>query len=154
MTLPNYPKAAVREKDCMTVIAELTPAFAVAPQIVPSDMARLAEAGFTTIVCNRADGEEAGQPDAAAMRRAAEDAGLSFHHIPVQGGMFSPSAMTALVAAHDPAGGRSLAYCRSGTRSAALYVLANPEGLTADERIAAAGRAGYDLESLRGYLAD
>src|SRR3546814_14684481 len=41
---------------------------------------------FRSIVCNRPDGEEAGQPTAAAIAAAAEAHGLRFVHIPVMSG--------------------------------------------------------------------
>ena len=44
----------------------LTPKLAVASQITPADVARIAAEGYTTILNNRPDGEEPGQPRAAA----------------------------------------------------------------------------------------
>ena len=49
----------------------------VAPQIAPDDVAEIAAAGFNAIVNNRPDGEDAGQPEGAEMRAAAEAAGLA-----------------------------------------------------------------------------
>src|SRR3546814_4759693 len=53
-------------------IRSLTPALSVSPQIDPADVVALAASGFRSIVCNRPDGEEAGQPTAAAIAAAAE----------------------------------------------------------------------------------
>src|SRR3546814_5317061 len=52
-------------------IRSLTPALSVSPQIDPADVVALAASGFRSIVCNRPDGEEAGQPTAAAIAAAA-----------------------------------------------------------------------------------
>jgi len=41
-----------------------------------------------------------------------------------------------------------LGYCRTGTRSITLDALANIGGLSAEERIARAQTAGYDLTAL------
>lgn len=133
----------------MNVIA---PAFAVSDQVMPGDVADLARQGFASIICSRPDGEEPGQPDADLVRAAAEAAGLSFHHIPVSGGVFPDEAVQAFGAARRSAGGKVLAYCRTGTRAVTLDALANVEGLPAQALIERARGAGYDLSPLRDRL--
>ena len=125
---------------------------AVAPQMLPEEVAALAQQGFAALVCNRPDGEEPGQPPLEAMRAAAEAAGLAFHHIPVSGGEFPPAAVAAFGAIRRGTPGKVLAYCRSGTRAVTLDALANVHGLSAAERIARAGAAGYDLAGLAGRM--
>lgn len=44
-------------------------------------------------------------------------------------------------------------FCRSGTRAALMWALANQASLTVDERISIAGKEGYDLEPFRQRLA-
>lgn len=133
-------------------IAVVSKRFAVAPQLAPGDLAAAAGAGYRVLICNRPDGEEAGQPDAAAMRAAATEAGMEFHHIPVSGGAFPDEAIAAFGALRRTAPGKVLAYCRSGTRSITLDALANPEGLDPATLIATAKAAGYDLSALAPRL--
>lgn len=133
-------------------ITPVTDQFAVAPQLQPGDMTALAEAGYSTVICNRPDGEESDQPGVAAMREAAEGAGMSFHHIPVSGGEFPGAAIEAFAEARRQAEGKVLAYCRTGTRSITLDTLANVDGLAAEARIERAQAAGYDLSALRAEL--
>lgn len=133
-------------------IRSVTPDFAVAPQIPIQDAAAIAAAGFKTVIVNRPDGEDPGQPDMAAMREAVEAAGMAFVMIPIASGRFTPDAVAETqnaLARHD---GPTLAYCRSGTRSVTLWALAEAPRLGADAVIAAAGGAGYDLSPLRPYL--
>ncbi|WP_448501607.1 TIGR01244 family sulfur transferase [Sphingomonas sp.] len=126
---------------------------AVAPQIAPEDMAVVAAQGYKAIVNNRPDGEEAGQPDDATMRAAAEAAGLNYHAIPITHAGFSHPQIDAMADALESAGGPVLAYCRSGTRSANLWALAAAKrGATPDEVAAKAAGAGYDLTGLRPLL--
>ena len=122
--------------------------FAVAAQMAPEALASLSSEGFTAVICNRPDGEEPGQPRIEDMRRAAQDAGLAFHHIPVAGGIFPPAAVAAFGAIRRGTQGRVLAYCRTGTRAATLDALANVHGLSVAERLSRAGAAGYDLSAL------
>lgn len=135
-------------------LAKVNETFAVSPQLVPGDMRKLAEAGYGTVICNRPDGEDAGQAAVAAMREAAEAAGIAFHHIPVAGGEFPEVAIRAFAKVRSEAKGNVLAYCRTGTRSITLDALANAENESADERIQRAQRAGYDLSALRERLCE
>lgn len=130
-------------------LAHVSETFAVSPQLEPSDMRELADAGFSVVICNRPDGEEPSQPTVASMREAAEAAGLAFHHIPVSGGEFPPVAIKAFAKVREETDGKVLAFCRTGTRSITLDALANVENETADARIEHAKRAGYDLSGLR-----
>jgi uncharacterized protein (TIGR01244 family) len=120
----------------------------VAGQIAPEDIAAAAAQGVRTIINNRPDGEQAGQPTSAEMEAAAKAAGLGYVHIPVDHSGFAREqidAMTAALAMPAPA----LAFCRSGTRSTYLWSLAR--GAAGDEpaEIAVkAADAGYDVSGL------
>src|SRR3546814_14315876 len=80
-------------------IRSLTPALSVSPQIDPADVVALAASGFRSIVCNRPDGEEAGQPTATAIAAVAEAHGLLFVHIPVMSGGFGEGDVSTLARA-------------------------------------------------------
>ena len=70
----------------------------VGGQIAPADVAALAAAGVRTIVNNRPDGEEPGQPDGAAIEAAARAAGVAYVAAPIAGGI-APEAVDAMRAA-------------------------------------------------------
>jgi uncharacterized protein (TIGR01244 family) len=124
-----------------------------ARQITPGDLSALAAAGVKIVVNNRPDGEEEGQPRSAEIEAAARAAGIGYRHIPVAGG-FNGDDVLAMADALDSAGeGRLLAFCRSGTRSTFLWALARAErGASAEDIVAAAAAAGYDLRPIRGLL--
>ena len=134
-------------------IRQVTPEFAVAPQIQPADFASLAAQGFVAVLCNRPDGEEDGQPGVGEMRKAAEANGIAFHHIPVSGGQFPDAAIAAFRAVRRGTDGPVLAYCRTGTRSITLDTLANPDDIPPAQRLKRASDAGYDLTNLSDTLA-
>ena len=90
-------------------------------QICPDDMEAVVAAGVALVVNNRPDGEEPGQPTSAEIEAAVRAAGLDYRHIPVSGGI-GPDQVAAMAAAMDE--GKLLAFCRSGTRSTALWALA------------------------------
>ena len=125
--------------------------FAVSPQLSEADIAAVAAAGYRTVICNRPDGEEPGQPTEATMRKAATDAGIEFHFVPVSGHQFPEAALKRFAEIRREAEGPTLAYCRSGTRSIMLETLANPEDRSEQDRLARAQSAGYDLSGLQGH---
>ena len=102
-------------------IKHITPDFAVSPQISAAQLAQLKAAGFTTVICNRPDHEDAGQPTFAQIRAAAEAAGLKAHHIPVTPGQATQDDVAAFDTAVTSATGKVLAYCRSGGRAQSLF---------------------------------
>ena len=127
----------------------LTEKHSVSGQIEPSDVGAIKAAGFTAIICNRPDGEAPGQPTIAA---AAEAAGIAFHANPMVGGTLPGEIVEKQGEILRGADAPVLAYCASGRRSTALWMLSNPDQLDADERLRRAEEAGYDLEMLRPQL--
>lgn len=119
----------------------------VAPQIALSALAQAAALGVTTIVSNRPDGEDPGQPTAAEVATAAEAEGLRFVYAPVSG--FPDEAAIQAVGEVLAKGEPVLMFCRSGTRSAVTWALAmRRAGAEPDALREAAAKAGYDLSRL------
>ncbi len=133
-------------------IRPLTETYAVSPQIDPADLPAIKAAGYTTVIDNRPDGEIPPDLHTAAMRTAAEAAGLVFIANPVIGGALTEANVAAQASALAAAEGPVLAYCASGNRSSIVWALAHAEKAPADELIATAARQGYNLEHLRGML--
>ena len=105
----------------MQDVKHLTPDFAISPQITTAQLAQLKAAGFTTVICNRPDHEDAGQPTFAEIRAAAEAAGLQAHHIPIKPGQATSDDVVTFDTAVTTARGKVLAYCRSGGRAQSLF---------------------------------
>jgi sulfide:quinone oxidoreductase len=105
-------------------ITRITPDYSAAPQIEAEDVAEIAALGYKSIICNRPDGEDAGQPPAAEIRAEAERHGLAFAHVPVVSGQIDEGDVADFRAAVAELPAPVLAYCRSGTRSRNLWLLA------------------------------
>ncbi len=95
--------------------------FSVSPQIAAEDMAAIKEAGFTTIICNRPDDEEDGQPSFDEIKAAATQAGLTAIHIPIVPGQATSEDVAAMDEALAQADGPVLGYCKGGPRAESLY---------------------------------
>lgn len=119
----------------------------VSGQLQPENAGELASQGFAWLVNHRPDGEEPGQPSAAAVSEAASLAGIKVVNAPVRG-LPDADAVTAtarVLAALKP-GEKVLMFCRSGMRSSAAWAMARAqEGLPVDDLRAKAAAAGYDL---------
>ncbi len=102
-------------------ITEISESYAVCAQISPKHVAQIAAAGFVTIICNRPDNEELGQPSFAEIAAACEKAGVALHHVPVIGIQIPPDAVTEHRRIIDASDGPVLAYCRSGHRSTVIW---------------------------------
>ena len=135
------------------MIRKVDDSISVAPQISVEDVAAIKAAGFTAIVNNRPDDEEAGQIPGDAIRDAAAAAGLSYTAIPITHAGFSYPQIAAMADVLAAAEGPVLAFCRSGTRSCNLWALAQAKGgADADALIAKGAAAGYNLDGLRPLL--
>jgi len=133
-------------------IRPLTDDFSAAPQIDPADMPAIAAAGYTTVICNRPDEENPVDLQTEAMAKAAADAGLAFHVIPVGHGGMSMEMFDQTAEILQGCSGPVLAYCRSGTRSTHVWAFTMAGRIPTAEIIAAAARGGYDLSGAAGQL--
>jgi len=124
----------------------------VSPQISPDDVAAIKAAGFVAIVNNRPDGESPDQPPSAVIEKAAHDAGLAYHHIPLGREGVTPQMVEQTKSVLEGSAGPVFCYCRSGTRSTTLWALSQAGKQPAAEIISAAANAGYDMSHLAGHL--
>ena len=60
----------------------------VSPQISEEDIDAAASQGIEVVMCNRPDGEDAGQPPAEAIQALVEDKGMRFEFLPMSGPSF------------------------------------------------------------------
>ena len=133
---------------------KLTDKLSVRPQVAADDI-RVAKAnGFAAIINNRPDEEKPGQPSAAGNRAVAEAEGMGYTHIPVVPGQISEAQVRAFQKALSEADGPVLAHCKTGLRSATLYVLGEVhDGRMRKDEVAPLGtRLGLDLTGAVNWL--
>ena len=133
-------------------IRTLTPTHAVSPQIDPTDFPAIAKAGFQTVICNRPNEEIPPSHHDDVMATAAKAAGLDFVVLPVTHQTMTSDLVASQADVLANASGPVLAYCASGTRSTIVWALGQAKNMEADDIIAAAAAAGYDIAGLRGQL--
>ena len=133
-------------------IRQITDRYHVSPQISVEDIDAIKAAGIKTVICNRPDEEVPASHRAAAVRAAAEAAGLKFEVLPITHHSMTPDRIEQQTAFVDASDGPVLAYCASGTRCSVIWALSQAGHRDADEILDAVGRAGYDLRALRPTL--
>jgi sulfide:quinone oxidoreductase len=137
----------------MSKFIQITPDFAVAGQLGPDDVARAAALGFRTIINNRPDGEERGQPTSEETQRTAAAFGLGYAHIPTtRSDVFSDEVVGHTAQALAGQSGPVLAHCKSGQRSAIVWAAAMARERPVAEVLASLNAAGLDLGFLRDEL--
>ncbi|WP_308721577.1 TIGR01244 family sulfur transferase [Komagataeibacter xylinus] len=126
----------------------LTPMFYVAPQLTVSDINKAASDGFKSILCARPDDEQGNHVPSKEIEQAAFCLGLDFTIIPVQQGHLpDANAVTRMRAALKLMAGPVLGYCRSGTRAAQLWAMAEVGTLPDSEILEAGRKIGIDLSA-------
>ena len=135
----------------MTDPKKLADNIAVCAFVPPEKLAELATK-FRTIVNNRPDLEEPGQPSSAELEAEARRLGLDYVHIPVVPGQVNDELVAAFGEAVSNRKGPVLAFCKSGRRAATLWALSQAGRRSTDDILNAAAAAGYDLTALRPRL--
>jgi uncharacterized protein (TIGR01244 family) len=100
--------------------------FAIAGQITESDIAAVVRAGFKGIICNRPDSEWGAVPH-QRIAEVAKAHGLEFRFVPINGPI-TQGDLDSMTSAVRDLPQPVLAYCRSGARSANMYMLARQYG--------------------------
>ena len=135
------------------MIRQLDDKVMVSGQIAPHEVAGLAAQGVTVLVNNRPDGEEAGQPLAGDIEEAAAAAGIAYRFVPIIRGIGPADVEVMQEALREAEGGKLLAFCRSGTRSALAIALAKrEEGASLEEVVQALNQAGFDHSPIAHLL--
>ena len=99
--------------------------FAAAPQIQAHHVPMIAQEGFKTIINHRPDGEAgSAQPLSADVAKAAEIAGVHYHHLPVIRGQYTQEQIEQMAHLINHSPKPIFGFCGSGMRASELYALA------------------------------
>ncbi len=142
----------VPTEEIQNMFRKINDTISVSPQIDLEDIAAAKADGVTLIINNRPDGEDPSAPQSADIEAAAREAGMKYIAIPITHSGFSGPQVDAMISALAD-GDKTLAYCRSGTRSTLLWSLAQAkQGVAPDQIARLAGNAGYDITPVRAMV--
>ncbi|MFT7338358.1 MAG: hypothetical protein ACI92B_001688 [Marinobacter maritimus] len=134
-------------------IRKIDDTISVAPQITYGDVAEAARLGFRTLVANRPDKEEPGQPAMADIEAAARENGMSWIYMPVASGNVTDSDVDQFSEMIQASEKPVLAFCRTGTRCTVLWALSAARTTPAQDIFSKARNAGYDISGLAPRMA-
>ena len=137
----------------MTDVKPLADDVCVCAFVPPEKLADLAP-NFRTVINNRPDAEEPGQPTSAEIEGEARRLGLDYIHLPVVPGKITDEEAERFGEAIARRKGPVLAFCRTGTRVAALWALSQSGKRSVDEILKTAVAAGYDLRAMAPRLVE
>ena len=99
--------------------------FATLPQIAPGDLRTIAADGYKSVINNRPDFEGGPtQPMNAEFIESAMNQGLTYVYLPVVTGKITDANVTEFAKLIEDLPKPIIAFCRTGTRSTALYGMA------------------------------
>jgi uncharacterized protein (TIGR01244 family) len=102
--------------------AALDSSLAVAGQLSPGDMAAIREAGFSSVINNRPDGEGGpSQPSHSEIKAAADAVGLHYVYQPVISSQMTMDDVHRFHEHLEALPKPVLAFCRTGTRCTRLF---------------------------------
>ncbi|WP_137169576.1 TIGR01244 family sulfur transferase [Marinomonas sp. FW-1] len=137
----------------MNNVIQLDSLYYVAPQILLEDIEVLKDLGFERVINNRPDFESEDQPTDNALRAKAEALGLEYVSNPID---LSKLSKEHVEVQSDALGvsKKTLAFCRTGTRSSVLWLLSeNAKGKSSDELSAYVAGKGFDLSRCAAAMA-
>lgn len=120
-------------------------------QVSADDIPSLKASGYRTLINMRPDDEGQGQPNSADVAQAAAGAGLAYAYIPTPAANISDAVIDDLGRMLARAERPVLVYCRSGTRVARAWALAEASragGLDKQGIVAAVEQAGFGVGDL------
>lgn len=125
--------------------------FYAAHQIQAKDIAQLKQEKFEYVLCNRPDNEVQDQPSAEVIKSECLANGIEFLHLPITPGDFNLEAIMETEKVLKTAK-KTLAYCRTGTRSTMLWAFAKTKDLEVDEVLKITDHSGYNFQHLKELL--
>ncbi|MBU6224723.1 MAG: TIGR01244 family phosphatase [Burkholderiales bacterium] len=129
-------------------IKKISDQLSVADQITQKDVSVIAKAGFKSIVCNRPDGEDLGQPAFKEIEQAAIKANLPIRFLPAVSGAVTSELGQEFGKLLEDLPKPVLAYCRSGMRCTTLWALSNAKTMDRASLVRTAANAGYDISAI------
>lgn len=135
-------------------VYRLTDQLYIAPQLQEEDIAAAAALGIRSVICNRPDAEEAGQPAFADIQQLLARHGIGHsRHQPTTAPAITPADAAAFQALLDELPAPVLAYCRTGTRSTLLWAISQAAaGQHPDDLIEQARQVHVDLQPFAARL--
>ena len=129
-------------------ISNIYELYYVSSQITLMDMEFLLKKGFKKIICNRPDFEVPPNIQSNVIAKSALEIGISFEYHPLTFENMYAENIEKQMAFIEESESPVLAYCTSGTRSAAIWALGQKGKMSRGEILQTTLTGGYNLQGL------
>ena len=137
----------------MVEFVNVTPGFAIGPQISSRDFEQLRAAGFASVLNARPDDESGEYLAAQDAEQLARANGLAYAHVPAENhGLFETELIDRFERALAELPKPVFAHCKTGTRTAILWALVASRQYAVENVIAQLRSAGQELDFLEQEL--
>lgn len=137
----------------MLEIVNVTPEFAIGPQVSAEDFEPLRAAGFASVLNARPDDEDGTYLVSRDAEQVARANGLAYAHTPTENhAIFEPEIIDRFERALVELPGPIFAHCKTGTRAAILWALVAARHRAVENVIDALRAAGLELDFLEQEL--
>ena len=102
-------------------VMEIAPEVFATGQVTEQDLKLVADQGIRTVINNRPDHEEPGQPLTGDLQQAAEALGMRYVYLPVVAGAMTPANIEDFREVYPQFEKPLLIFCRTGARSTSLF---------------------------------
>lgn len=114
-------------------------------QLTVADIQALAQAGVKTLIFNRPDAEETGQPPTTQLEQAATSLGMEWFFQPVISGQVTQADGQEFGRLYAQAAKPVVAFCRTGARCGCLWALSQLPSRAAEDLVAQMQQAGFAM---------
>lgn len=114
-------------------------------QLNTQQIKALAAAGIKTLIFNRPDAEEAGQPATAELQAQAEALGMQWIFQPVVSGQVTDAEGLEFGKLYSAATKPVVAFCRTGARCGCLWALSQKPYQSGNALVTKMKQAGFDM---------
>lgn len=128
------------------MVTRINDDFSVAGQVTPAELEQAAQSGFKSVLNLRSPSEDGFLKEEP---KITESLGLSYANTPLTPATADETQLATIVTELDKLPKPTLVHCAGGLRASAVALLsiAQQEGLTAEQAIAKAQAAGFDLNA-------
>lgn len=114
-------------------------------QLNTAQIKELAAAGIKTLIFNRPDAEEVGQPATAELQAEAEALGMQWVFQPVLSGQVTAAEGLEFGRLYSAAAKPVVAFCRTGARCGCLWALSQKPYQSGKALVAKMQQSGFDM---------
>ena len=129
-------------------IQQLSTQVYIADQLYVSDINILLKLGINSVINNRPDNEEVGQPLSDNLSQFLETSGIDYEYLPIVPGIYTQAKIDKFTKLYGAMKKPLLIFCRTGNRAVNLWALSQMSRYGKEYVIDKAKNIGFDVSPI------